>query len=99
MVANADLLGVRWRINEPPELILVDLDGLRRVHKISMRQRLQGLHPAAFQRGIDGLEKLRGLLPGLLRCFGVSRRGKQAERQDGKGEFERHDPLPDKAGS
>ncbi len=34
---------VRWELNHQPQLVLVDLDGLRRVRSITSRQRFQGL--------------------------------------------------------
>jgi tRNA A-37 threonylcarbamoyl transferase component Bud32 len=34
---------VRWELNHQPQLVLVDLDGLRQVRSITSRQRFQGL--------------------------------------------------------
>ncbi len=40
---KASNMFVHWRVGHSPELVLVDLDGLKRVRAISMRQRFQGL--------------------------------------------------------
>lgn len=40
---KASNMFVRWRLGMSPEIILIDLDGLRRVRRISTRQRFQGL--------------------------------------------------------
>jgi len=40
---KASNMFVRWRLGHSPEIVLVDLDGLRRVRSITMRQRFQGL--------------------------------------------------------
>ena len=40
---KASNMFVRWELGQPPEIVLIDLDGLRRVRRISMRQRFQGL--------------------------------------------------------
>ena len=40
---KASNMFVRWRLGHAPEIVLVDLDGLRCVRAITMRQRFQGL--------------------------------------------------------
>ncbi len=40
---KASNMFVRWRVGHTPEIVLIDLDGLRRVRTISTRQRFQGL--------------------------------------------------------
>jgi len=40
---KASNMFVCWRLGHTPEIVLVDLDGLRRVRSITMRQRFQGL--------------------------------------------------------
>jgi tRNA A-37 threonylcarbamoyl transferase component Bud32 len=67
---------VRWRVGEPPEIILVDLDGLRRVWRITTRQRFQGLMRLNVSLLICPAVNTRGqlrMLTGYLRRPGSGR--------------------------